>query len=184
MRGLQRSGNLEKDEEGGGLAEPSLFESCRSAVDHVEETSLESPRKRQDAQEVMGETAGNATRERGEDAWRLEPEGRTETLEIKVVSHGVEGVNVDPDGEGRHEWERMKKSRRQSEAPGEEGEETKSPKRKIIRVASEETQDSVRKAKDTDQEEAEEMIFGGGICFVVTISVAKRPSASGSLRRW
>ena len=26
----------------------------------------------------------------------------TETLETKVVSHGVEGVNVDPNGEGRH----------------------------------------------------------------------------------
>ena len=26
----------------------------------------------------------------GEDAWRLEPEGETETLETKVVSNGVE----------------------------------------------------------------------------------------------
>ena len=39
--------------------------SCRSsAVDHVEEMSLESPRKRQDVHEVMGETAGNATNQK------------------------------------------------------------------------------------------------------------------------
>ena len=69
------------------------FESCRSsAVDHVGEMSLESPRKMQDEQEVMSETSGNATRGRGEDAWRLEPEGETETLETKVFWNGVEGV--------------------------------------------------------------------------------------------
>ena len=71
----------------------------------------------------------------------------------KVVSHGMEGVNVDPNGEGRHEREQFKKSRRQSEESGEEGEEIKSLKRKIIRVESEETQDFVREAKDMDQEE-------------------------------
>ena len=39
------------------------LESCRSiGVDHVEEMSLESRRKMQDEQEVMGETSGNATR--------------------------------------------------------------------------------------------------------------------------
>ena len=81
----------------------------------------------------MSETSGNATRERGEDAWRREPGGETETLEAKVVSHGVEGVDVDPKGEGRHEREQVQNSRRQSEAPGEEGEEVKSPKTKVIR---------------------------------------------------
>ena len=45
------------------------FQSCRSAaVDYVEEMSLESPRKIQDVQEVMEETAGKATRGRGEGA--------------------------------------------------------------------------------------------------------------------
>ena len=43
-----------------------------------------------------------------------------------------------------------------SEAPGEEGEEVRSPKRKIIRVESEETQGYVREANDMDQEEGEE----------------------------
>ena len=108
------------------------FQSRRSsAVDHVEEMSLESPRKIQDVQVVMNETAGKATRGRGEDAWRLEPEGKTETLETKVVSNGVEGVHVDPNGECQHERAQVKKSRRQSQAPGEEeGEVKKSPKRK------------------------------------------------------
>ena len=63
---------------------------------------LESLRKSQHVQVMMSESAGKEMRGRGEDAWGLEPEWKTETLETKVVSHGVEGVNVDPDGEGRH----------------------------------------------------------------------------------
>ena len=90
-----------------------------SAVDHVEEVSLESPRKVQDVQEVMVESAWRATRGRGEDAWRLEPEGETESLETKVVSDGVEGVHVDFDGECSTNGAR-EKIRRQSEASGKE----------------------------------------------------------------
>ena len=125
-------------------------------MDHVEGMGLEPPRKIQDVQVVMSETAGKATRGRGRDAWRLEPEGETETLETKVVSNGVEGVRADP---GRRERVQAKNSRRQSEAPGEEGEEMKSPKRKIIRVESEETQDHVTEENDMDQEEGEETSF-------------------------
>ena len=66
---------------------------------------------------------------------------------------------MNPDGEGHHELAQAKSSRRESEAPGEEGEEVKSPKRKVIRVESEETQDNVREAKDLNQEEAEEISF-------------------------
>ena len=79
----------------------------------------------------------------------------TETLETRVVSDGVEGVYVDLGGE----WEQVKNSRRQSDAPGEEYEESKSPKRKIIRVESEETQDYVKEANDVDQEEVDEISF-------------------------
>ena len=54
--------------------------------------------------------------------------------------------------------------------PGEEGAEIQSPKRKIIRVESEETQDYVREAKDTGQEEAE------GLSFVPSaISAPRKP---------
>ena len=52
-----------------------------------------------------------------------------------------------------------KKHRRQSDAPGVEGEEVKSPKRKVTRVESEETQDYVRETNDRNQEEAEEISF-------------------------
>ena len=51
---------------------------------------------------------GKATRGRGDDAWRLAAEGETETPETEVVSNGVEGVHVDPDGEGRHERGQVK----------------------------------------------------------------------------
>ena len=53
-------------------------------MDHVEEMSLESPKKIQDVQVVMSETAGNATRGRGEDAWRLEPEGEMRRWKPKL----------------------------------------------------------------------------------------------------
>ena len=36
-----------------------------------------------------------------EDAWTLEPEGETETLETKVVWNGVEGVPGYPDERGQ-----------------------------------------------------------------------------------
>ena len=81
-------------------------------VDHVEEMSLESPRKMQDKQEVMSETSGNATRGREEDGWRLEPEGEKKTPETKVLWNGVEAVTGYPDGEGRHERVQVKSSRR------------------------------------------------------------------------
>ena len=118
------------DEEGDGLAEPSLF------LDHDEEMTLESPRKRQEVQEVMKKTEWRRLhgkrREEEKYAWGLEPERETEMREVRVVSDGVEGIYVDLDGEGHHERERVKKtSRRQSDVPGEEGEEIKSPKRKI-----------------------------------------------------
>ena len=87
-----------------------------------------------------------------------------------MVSHGVEGVNVDPNGKGRHEREQVKKSRRQREAPGEEGEELESQQRKITRVESEETQDYVREVNDTEQEEGEEISF-----VLSAISVRQKP---------
>ena len=71
----------------------------------------------------------------------------------------MEGVSRYPDGEGHHEREQVKSSRRESEAPGEEGNEFKSPKRKVIRVESEETHDCVKDANDMNQEEAEEVSF-------------------------
>ena len=73
---------------------------------------------------------------------------------------------MNPDGEGRHERVQAKSSRRESEAPGEEGAEVKSPKRKVIRVESEETQDYVREAMDLSQEKAEEISFVQSVIIV------------------
>ena len=103
----------------------------------------------------------------------------------------MEGVPGYPDGEGRHERVQVKSSRRESEVPGVEGEEVESPKRKVIRVESEETQDYVREAKDLNQEKMTKKVsyrarsaFRKSHCFVVTIVAVRRPSVSGSLRRW
>ena len=100
------------------------FESCRSsAVDHVEELNLESARKMQDEQEVMGETQGmrREDEEKTGGGWnqkgkrrRWKPEffgtgwkASLDTLMVKVTMSGGQ----------------VKSSRRESEAPGEEGEE-------------------------------------------------------------
>ena len=67
-----------------------------------------------------------------------------------------------------------------------EGEEIQSPKRKVIRVESEETQDYVREAKSTEHAEEEERTFVPSAVnvplkplFRFDKSAAKRPSAIG-----
>ena len=105
-----------------------------------------------------------------ESEWRLEPEGEAEVPEIIIVSDAVESTNVDLDGKSRREQAEERSFRREREVPGEEGEEEKSPKRKVIRVESEETQDHVREAKSAEQEEVEERI-----CVPSAISVPQKP---------
>ena len=85
--------------------------------------------------------------------WRLEPKGEAEVPEIIIVSDAVESTNKDLDGKSRCEQAEERCNRREREVPGEEGEEVKSQKRKVIRVESEETQDYVREAKGAEQEE-------------------------------
>ena len=58
------------------------------------------------------------------------------------------------DGESRHEHVEAKLSRRGREMLNED-EETRSPKRKVIRVESEETQDNVKEGRSTENEEEE-----------------------------
>ena len=69
---------------------------------------------------------------------------------------------------------------------GEESEEIKSPKRKVVRVESEATQDYAREAESTDQEEVEELSFQPSaisfpqkMIFRCDIKAAKKLSASG-----
>ena len=122
-------------------------------MDSVEEISPEFPRKKQDEQEATSEASWNATEGKEEDGWRVESGGETETPETIVLWNEVEGVPMTSDGDERVQ---AKSSRVDSEGSGEEGEEVKSPKRKVIRVEPEETQDHVREAKDPSQEEAED----------------------------
>ena len=71
---------------------------------------------------------GLLSQERKEkDGWRLEPEGEAETLELW---NDAEGVPANPDGESHHERAQAKSTRREREAPGEEGEELKKSEEK------------------------------------------------------
>ena len=77
-----------------------------------------------------------------ESEWRLEPEREVEVPENMTVSDAVEGTFVDLYGESRHEHVEAKLSKRGRQMLN-EGEEIRSPKRKVIRVESEETHDPV-----------------------------------------
>ena len=89
-RRLQRSGSSRRTKKEADSQNPFSSGACRlSTVDHVEEITLEPPKKRQEMHEVTSETAWKATRGRGEDARRLEPEGETEMPETRVVADGV-----------------------------------------------------------------------------------------------
>ena len=55
----------------------------------------------------------------------MEPEGETETPEVIVLWDEAEGVPVNPGGESLHERAQAKSTRRDREAPGDEGEEIK-----------------------------------------------------------
>ena len=111
--------------------------------------------------------------------------GGAETPETIVLWNEVEG-------ESHHEQVQAKSFRKGSEAPGEDDdEEVESPKRKVIRVESEETQDYVREAKDMSREEAEEIRFVPSAISVLQKPLfrcdnrcSEKPSVSGSLRRW
>ena len=94
-------------------------------------------------------------RKLGNGQWRLEPEGEAEVPEIIIVSDAVDGIFVDLDVDSRHKQVEAKLSRRGREVLN-EGEEIRSPKRKVIRVESEETHDNVREEKSTEFEEEEE----------------------------
>ena len=104
-------------------------------VDDMEEVSSESSRTMQDKEETTPEASWAAVTGRKEDdGWRLEPEGEAETPETIVFWNEVEGVPVDRNGEGHLGRAQANSSTRESEAPEEEGEELKSPKRKVIRA--------------------------------------------------
>ena len=85
---------------------------------------------RQQAQEVMEEAAWKEARGREEDAWRLDLKGKQSCHRPESYRTGLKAsmwtsmVKVTMNGS------KLKKSRSQSDVPGEEGEEIQSPKRK------------------------------------------------------
>ena len=162
-RMLQRSGTSRVTSRVVDTQDLLPFVSCRSSVvDDMEAVSSESSRKMQDEEDTTLEAlraAVTGRKDKDKEGWRLEPGGETETPEVIVLWNEAEGVPENPIGEGHHERAQLKSSRRESEAPGEEVEEVRSPERRMIRVESEETQDYVREAMDLSQEEAEEVSF-------------------------
>ena len=77
------------------------------------------------------------------------------------------GVSLNPEGESRHRHVRAKMARKEREnqthteekVDGDEGAEVQNPRRKVIRVESEETQDCVRESLNVSGDEAEDISF-------------------------
>ena len=133
-------------------------ESCSSSMTcDMEEVCSESSRKMKDMEETTSEASWTTVKKgKTKEVWRLEPEGEAEKLEATGLWSEVKGVSVNPEGESghRHARAKMERKERENETKMEkkvngkvlwaEGAEVQSPKRKVIRVESEETQDSVR----------------------------------------
>ena len=122
--------------------------------------------------EAMSESSWTALAKGKERDWRsIDLEGDMEKLEVVGPWSGTEGGSVGPQRKIGHRSVRTKIAREESDKPKEaemkvDGEvlqeesfEIQSPKRKVIRVEPEETQDHVRETLAISQEEAEEMGF-------------------------
>ena len=124
----------------------------------------------------MDETTSEAswtavTKGKEKEMWRLEPEGEAETPEAIGLESEVNSVSMNPEGERRHRHVRAEMARKErgnqtrleknvnEKALWDDGAEVQSPKRKVIRVESEETQDYVRDSSNLRREEAEEISF-------------------------
>ena len=124
-----------------------------------------------DAEEAMSESSWTALVKGKERDWRsIDLEGDMEKLEVVGPWSRTEGGSVDHQRKMGHRSVRTKIAREESDKPKEaemkvHGEcfkkrfEIQSPKRKVIRVESEETQDHVRETLAISQEEADEMGF-------------------------
>ena len=169
-RMLQR---LESPRAGGqwsGNHDNSSFGSCSLAFDTDEAMSAPSKRAK-DADEAKSKSSWTAL---ARDWWSIDLEGDMEKLEVEGPWSGTGGRSVDPKGKMGHRSARTKIAREECEKPNEadmerDGEvlqdesfHIQSPKRKVILVESEETQDHVRETLAISQEEAEEMGFVSG----------------------
>ena len=136
----------------------------------VEQVSSESSKKMKDMDETTSEASWNAvTKGKEKGVWSLEPEGEADKPGAIGPGSEVRGVSVNPQGESRHRHARANMVRKENQtrmegkvsrkAPWDEGAEIQSPKRKVIWVESEQTQDYVRKSLNLSREEAEEISF-------------------------
>ena len=128
--------------------------------------------KAQDVDEAKSEPSWTAlAKEKERDWWSIDLEGEMEELEVSGPWSGTEGGSVDPLGKMGHRSARTKISIEENEktkeaemavdeaVPQEASVAIQSPKRKVIRVESEETQDYVCETLAISQEEAEELGF-------------------------
>ena len=99
---------------------------------------------------------------------RLEPEGEAERPEATVPWNGVDGIGKVKAATGRYgqksqgRKENIKQKMEEKvdgKAPSEERAEIQSPKRKVIRVESKETDDDAREPLNLSRDESEEMSF-------------------------
>ena len=122
---------------------------------------------RKEVDDMASETSWTAVR-KSKERERWEPQGEAEKPQAKVYYGRAEGGPADPEGEMDHRPFRAKAARRKcrksKEAgmevdgglPQGENVETQSPKRKVVRVESEETQDCVLESLNLSPEEEEE----------------------------
>ena len=101
--------------------------------------------------------------------WNVDLEGEIQKLEVVGLMSGTEGESVDPEGKMGHWSARIMRTKAESEEPkGAEMEvdgavpqearvEIQSPKRKVFRVESVETQYYVREDLAISEEEAEKL---------------------------
>ena len=139
---------------------------------HTYEAMSASSRVAQEVDEAMSELSWTALAEGKErDWWSIDLEGEVKKVEVRGPWSVTEGDSVETKGEVGHKSDRTKVAREEKEklkqdemevdVDASQGEcvETKSSKRKVIRVESEETQDYVCGMLATNREEVEELIL-------------------------
>ena len=122
-------------------------------VSHRDEATFASSRMAQEVGEAMSESSWTALAKGKErDWWSIDLAGEVEKLEERDPWSGTKGDSVEQKGEMGHKLDRTKVTREETEklkedemevevdAPQGESVETKSSKRKVIRVESEENQ--------------------------------------------
>ena len=190
-RTLQRLESSRAARQWSGVHHNSSLGSCSSSLAFdTDEAMSASSQMEKDADEAMSESSWTAQAKGKErDWWSIDREGDMEKLE--VVGLGP-GLKADPwISKGRWATGQLGQKLKEAEMevdgePQEESVEIQGPKRKVIGVESEETQDYVRETLASSQEEAEKMGIvpsalrePRGPFIGATIDAVKKPSDIG-----